>query len=108
MAYGHDTGRRHDGDFGQVGRLRIARHGACIVFQSTNRLQPSKRRAGLVQCRPDVWETSLSDKESVGVSPADARDTAWFERLAQQGKNPPYCARLITPSPSRGLWGSAM
>lgn len=86
--------------------LRTARHGACIVFQSTNRFQPSKRRAGLVRCRPDAWATSFECGERSCVSPADARDTAPIRRLGQKGKNPPYCPRLITPSPPQGGSGA--
>jgi hypothetical protein len=102
----HDTGCRHNGDSGHSGRLRIARHGACNVFRYTNRLQPGKRRAGLVRCRPDVWATSFECGERSCVSPADARDTAPIERLSQQGKNPPYCTRLITPRPPQGGSGA--
>jgi hypothetical protein len=123
VAYGRGKGCRHNGDSGHSGRLRpllripalaalgrpahrIARHGACNVFRYTNRLQPGKRRAGLVRCRPDVWATSFECGERSCVSPADARDTAPIERLAQQGKNPPYCARLITPRPPQGGSGA--
>ena len=91
---------------GQAGRLRIARHGACIGFQYSNRFQPGKRRAGLVRRRPDILVTSLSDRESVGVPSAIAHGTTAIERLAQQGKNPPYCSRLITPRPPQGGSGA--
>jgi hypothetical protein len=86
--------------------LRIARHGACIVFQSTNRFQPGKRRAGLVRCRPDTWSTPFDGGERSCVSPADARDTAPIRRLAQKGKKPPYCPRLNTPRPPQGGSGA--
>lgn len=86
--------------------LRTARHGACIVFQSTNRFRPSKRRAGLVRCQPDTWSTSFDGGERSCVSPADARDTAPIRRLEQKGKNPPYCPRLNTPRPPQGGSGA--
>ena len=123
MAYGRGTGCRHNGDSGHSGRPRpllripalaalgrpahrIARHGACNVFRYTNRLQPGKRRAGLVRWWPDVSETSFECGERSCVSPADARDTAPIERLSQQGKNPPYCTRLNTPRPPQGGSGA--
>jgi hypothetical protein len=87
-------------------QLRIARHVACIVFQSTPRFQSSKRRAGLGRCRPDTWATSFDGGERSCVSPADARDTAPIRRLGQKGKNPPSCARLITPRPPQGGSGA--
>lgn len=86
--------------------LRTARHGACIVFQSTPRLQPGKRRARLVRCRPDAWATSFECGARSCVSPADARDTTPIRRLGQKGKNPPYCPRLNTPRPPQGGSGA--
>jgi hypothetical protein len=106
VAHGHDNAPGHCGDCGQSGRLRTARHGACIVFQSTNRFQPGKRRAGLVRCRPDAWATPFECGERSCVSPADARDTAPIRRLGQKGKNPPYCPRLNTPRPPQGGSGA--
>ena len=106
VACGHDKASDVVEACGHSGRLRIARHGACNVFRYTNRLQPGKRRAGLVRCRPDVWANSFECGERSCVSPADARDTAPIERLSQQGKNPPYCARLNTPRPPQGGSGA--
>jgi hypothetical protein len=106
VAHGHDNAPAAVETCGQGGRLRIARHGACIVFQSTNRFQPSKRRAGLVRCRPDAWSTSFECGERSCVPSAIAHGTAPFKRLAQQGKKPPYCPRLITPRPPLGGSGA--
>lgn len=123
MAHGHVTAPDAVETCGQCGRLRpllrihalaalghpvhrTARHGACIVFQSTNRFQPSKRRAGLGRCRPDAWDTPFDSGERSCVSPADARDTAPIRRLAQKGKHPPYCPKLNTPRPPQGGSGA--
>jgi hypothetical protein len=106
VAHGHDNAPDAVETYGRSGRLRTARHGACIVFQSTPRLQPGKRRAGLVRCRPNAWATSFECGERSCVSPADARDTAPIRRLAQKGKHPPYCPRLNTPRPPQGGSGA--
>lgn len=106
MAYGHGAALDDVEASGQRGWLRIARHGACIGFQYSNRFQPCKRRAGLVRCRPDILVTSFSDRERVGVPSAIAHGTTPFERLAQQGKPPPYCPMLITPKPPQGGCGA--
>ena len=65
--------------------------------------QAPRRAASVVACRA---VTSFDGKERSCVPPAIASDTAPIERLSQQGKKPPSCARLITPKPPQGGCGA--